>query len=159
MPGDPTCHQQVLLRFQLAAHTCIHSQTLTIQLLRPLRSGSARQVLGDPFAARRIVSSRPKCVKSTASQPATQSSTTHDSQTPKLRANDGHSQRAGRPSSPYRHNVRMLIINKKDAIRGVRDNFMNKPQRSHTHIQPHIHMRQRTLPPHKTLLCSAGMTD
>ena len=36
-------------RFQLAAHACLHSWTLTSQLLRPLRSGSARQLLGWPF--------------------------------------------------------------------------------------------------------------
>ena len=29
----------MLPQFQLAVHTCIHSRTLTIQLLRPLRSG------------------------------------------------------------------------------------------------------------------------
>ena len=43
------CHHQVLPWFQLAAHTCIHCRTLTIQLLRLLRSGSSRQLLGWPF--------------------------------------------------------------------------------------------------------------
>ena len=45
-PAEPICHHQVLPRFQLAAHTCTHSQTPTIQLLQPQRSGSSRQLLG-----------------------------------------------------------------------------------------------------------------
>ena len=54
----------------------------------------------------------------------------------------------------------IIIINSKDAIRAVQQNFSEQATPfTYTRIHPHIHLRQRTIPSHITQLSSAGMTD